>query len=999
MKQLLLLCTFCFGMLFSQQGTESKIPGKVYPVNFSALQNAVNTKKSSSNLIKNLSITLPDFSGERVTYKLQENDLSAERATNVTTFNGISADGKATLKLSLFDNYFVAIIKNKDGYFYVEKYKTEFGNYRVYPAFAEFGTNFKCDNGVDADLVRELNAVKLNLSSKASAPNFPYGNQIRKFRMAIATTGEFTQAFAGNQNTALAEALSMLNLINLIYESEVSISFNVIAKTTDKTLIFTDPATDPFTVDPTFASAANSQTGFTTLNTNGTLPYALYDIGHTFNIITTGGAQGQAGNQPCSSTSKARAWSQWDVSLPKSITANLIVHEMGHQFTAAHTYNAVGGSSGSPTFCTAGWSTTAAVEPGAGTTIMSYGNNCTVPANQTNSGNNGLSYFNAKSLDQIIANLAGPGNCFIAENTANQLPSANAGGDITIPFNTPFKLKGVGSDPNDTNLSYTWEQGDNATANDKGAFGNSITGAGGYTANNSTASAPLFRSAQSTSSTERTFPNMQFVLNNANVPQVNEAEVLPAVARSMKFRFTVRDNNALSGGLDSDEMIITVANNGPLQVSSPSATGISLAALAATTITWNVNGTNAQKATVDIMLSTDGGNTFPYTLAANTPNDGSQSVTLPNVPNTTTARIKVVAVLSPVAEFFDVSDNNFTITSTCNAYNSFIVPSTAVSASVGSPSSNLNMVAPAVASNSYTSKNINYSTATSNNIFAYSDATLTAPVLVVNNYPAVTFSFKVTKTGNYEFTKPGGFLVVTLHSGSPFTLGNFVTSNTYSTGGGSYSAANSTKSVVLQEGVTYYALISNFSNPANSSTYTITSSGPGSLYDTLSTPAGYNYTFAAILNSDSKIKAVSTTANFTSLPAGSYTVQGISYINTLNATTFVNQSISELSATGACFAISGNNRDLLLSPVLATIDSSSDLNQIQLAPNPVQNDLTVKSKLKITGYQIFDVSGRLIKTDALKNNVINVSNLKTGTYIISLLNEDKVIHREKIIKK
>ena len=55
--------------------------------------------------------------------------------------------------------------------------------------------------------------------------------------------------------------------------------------------------------------------------------------------------------------------------------------------------------------------------------------------------------------------------------------------------------------------------------------------------------------------------------------------------------------------------------------------------------------------------------------------------------------------------------------------------------------------------------------------------------------------------------------------------------------------------------------------------------------------------------------------------------------------------------------------------------------------------------MKITGYQIYEVSGRLIKTDALKNNVINVSNLKTGTYIISLLNEDKVIHREKIIKK
>lgn len=986
-------------MLFSQQIKENDIPGKVYPVNISALESAVNLQRSSPKQIKNLSITLPNYNGEKVTYNLKENDLSGERSTDLTTFNGVSADGSATLKLSLFSDHFVAIIKNKEGYFYVEQYKTSATNYRVYPAFADFGTNFTCDNGASADIMRELNAVKENLSSKISAPNFPYGNQIRKFRMAIATTGEFTQAFGGNQNTALAEALSMLNLINLIYESEVSISFNVISKTTDKTLIFTDPATDPFTVDPSFASAANSQAGFVTMNGNGTLPYALYDIGHTFNIITTGGAQGQAGNQPCSNTSKARAWSQWNVTLPKSITANLIVHEMGHQFTAGHTFNAVGGSAGSPTFCTSGWNAAAAVEPGSGTTIMSYGNNCTIPANQTNAGNNGLNYFNAKSLDQITANLTGPGSCFVAQNTANLLPTANAGGDITIPFNTPFQLKGIGSDPNDTNLSYTWEQADVASANDKGAFGNSIAGVGGYTANNSTASAPLFRSVQSNSSTERTFPSMQFILNNQNVPPTNEAEVLPAVARSMKFRFTVRDNNALSGGLDSDEMIVTVANSGPLQVTAPSAAGISIAALAATTITWNVNGTSSQKTTVNILLSTDGGNTFPYTLAANTPNDGSQSITLPNVPSTTTARIKVVAVLSPVAEFFDVSDNNFTITSTCNAYNSFISPTSAVTASVGSAASNLNMAAPSAAGNSFTIKNIDYTTATSNNIYAYSDITLTAPKLAAANYPSVTYSFKVTKTGSYVFTKSGAFLIVTIHSGTPYSLGNFVASNAYNVSGSSYSSANSTQSMILQEGITYYAVICNFSNPANNLTYTITSTGPGSLYNILSTPAGYNYTFAAILNSDSKIKAVSTTANFSSLPAGTYTVQGISYANTLNASTFVNKTLTELSATGACFAVSGNSRDLVLTVVLGTVESSTLNQDIVLTPNPVDNYLSVISKQKITGYQIFDASGRMLASNVLKDNSINVSRLKTGTYIITLLNDKKVIHQEKIIKK
>lgn len=999
MKQLLLICMLSFGMLYSQQSTENEIPGKVYPITILSLQNSVKTQKSSPKRIKNLSITLPNFSGEKVNYNLTENDLTHERVADVTTFDGVSTDGNSKLKLSLFQDHLVAIVKNKDGYFYVEPYKTSSGNYRIYPAFADFGVNFSCDNAVDPDLLQELIAVKDNLSSRQSAPNFPYGNQLRKFRMAIATTGEFTQAFAGNQNNALAEALSMLNLINLIYESEVSISFNVISKTTDKTLIFTDPNTDPFTVDPSFASAANSQTGFNTMNTNGTLAYSLYDIGHTFHIMTGGGAQGQAGNQPCNSSFKARAWSQWNITMPKAITANLIVHEMGHQFTAGHTYNAVGGTSGSPTFCTSGWSSTAAVEPGAGTTIMSYGNNCTVPANQTNTGNNGLSYFNAKSLDQITANLAGPGNCYNVENTANQAPVANAGVDITIPKNTPFKLNGTASDPNDTNLSYTWEQADNASANDKGAFGSTIAGAGGYVASSSTASAPLFRSEQSTSSTERTFPKLIYVLNNQNLPPVNDAEVLPGVARNMKFRFTVRDNNALSGGVDSDEIVVAVDNSGPLVVTYPSVTGITIAASTGTIITWNVNGTNALKSTVNILLSVDGGSSYPYQLAMNTPNDGSESVTIPNVPGTTTARVKIVAVINPNAEFFDVSDKDFTISSACNAYQSFINPTTAVTTSVGSAASNLSMTAPSAASNSFTVKNIDYSTATSNNIVAYSDATKSTPTLVTNNYPSVTYSFRVTKTGNYVFSKTGAFLIVTIHSGSPYSTGNFVASNAYNTGSGSYSSAASTQSMVLQEGVTYYAVLCNFSNPANNLTYDITSSGSGNLYNPVTTPAGYSYTFIAINNSDSKIKAVSSTANFSTLPVGEYTVKGISFPTATNSSLFVNQTVAELASAGTCFALSGNERSLIIDTTLASIENPNTGKDFVLAPNPVDNYLTVKSKQKISGYQILDISGRLIETNVLNNETINFSRLKTGNYMLILLNNGKVIHREKIIKK
>ena len=58
-----------------------------------------------------------------------------------------------------------------------------------------------------------------------------------------------------------------------------------------------------------------------------------------------------------------------------------------------------------------------------------------------------------------------------------------------------------------------------------------------------------------------------------------------------------------------------------------------------------------------ISLSLDGGHTYPYELAASTPNDGSETVLLPNA-GTVHARVKVEAVGNV---FFDVSNDDFVI--------------------------------------------------------------------------------------------------------------------------------------------------------------------------------------------------------------------------------------------------------------------------------------------------------------------------------------------------
>ncbi|MFN9109349.1 MAG: fibronectin type III domain-containing protein, partial [Bacteroidota bacterium] len=138
-------------------------------------------------------------------------------------------------------------------------------------------------------------------------------------------------------------------------------------------------------------------------------------------------------------------------------------------------------------------------------------------------------------------------------------------------------------------------------------------------------------------------------------------EVVPTVARTMNFAFTVRDNRTPNGGQTKrDDMVLTVANVGPFLVTSPN-TAVSYVGNVSQTITWDVAGTTANGincANVDILLSTNGGLTFPITLLAGTPNDGSQAVIIPNSPGTTNR----IMIAGTNHLFYDVSNTNFTIT-------------------------------------------------------------------------------------------------------------------------------------------------------------------------------------------------------------------------------------------------------------------------------------------------------------------------------------------------
>lgn len=284
----------------------------------------------------------------------------------------------------------------------------------------------------------------------------------------------------------------------------------------------------------------------------------------------------------------------------------------------------------------------------------------------------------------------GPGtNGGTTATTTNHAPSVTAPADATLPIRTPFTLTGSGSDVDSDPLVYLWEQNDAGGTNGI-ALSNNTKGRGplfrmfGTAADVGDDAALTYNSAgenQATSDPSRTFPDLaQVVAGTTNAatgscPAAPASGALGAAARDcyseflptaaystpMHFRLTARDRSPLGGGTQSDDVTLTVGTAGPLLVTSQATPGTTVTGGSTQTVTWDVNGTAAAAYApqVRILLSTDGGKTFPLVLAASTANDGSQSVTIPAIA-TGAARLMVQAVGN---YFFAVNDADFTIDS------------------------------------------------------------------------------------------------------------------------------------------------------------------------------------------------------------------------------------------------------------------------------------------------------------------------------------------------
>ncbi|CAM3913857.1 MULTISPECIES: zinc-dependent metalloprotease [Flavobacterium] len=587
---------------------------------------------SESNVV----ISFPNSNGELENYKVFEAPIMEEalaaRYSNIKSYIGKGVDRPSnTVRFSITVFGLHAMIFSADeAVSYIDTYTKDKNNYIVYnKRNISQSRHFQC-------LVNdELGLNKADLISGSNAQKASDG-RFRTFRLAMACTIEYAAfhvnaaglgagTLAQKKGAVLSAMTVTMTRVNGIYERDMSLRMVLIAN--QDPLIFID--NDNFSNNDANALIDESQAQITAI-----AGAANFDIGHT---VSTGGG-GLAGPAPCYGPSKASGITGSGAPVGDPYDVDYVAHEMGHQFGANHTFN---------NSCGNNRNNSTAVEPGSGSTIMAYAGICG-PNVQSNSD----AHFHAVSIAEMVDMINTYSTCANTVLSGNTPPVVNAGGNYTIPRATAFVLKGSASDVNGDALTYCWEQTDTQISTQPPV--------------QSAASGPNYRSRIPSVSPDRYMPPLANVVAGNLVPTW---EVTPSVARTMNFALTVRDNRSPLGGQTSrGDMVVTVSGvAGPFVVTSQNTTGISYTGLSNQMFTWNVAGTtanNVNTANVKISLSTDNGVTFPTVLSASTPNDGSESLTIPNGINSTNCRIKIEAVNNL---FYSVNSTKFSISSSLSS--------------------------------------------------------------------------------------------------------------------------------------------------------------------------------------------------------------------------------------------------------------------------------------------------------------------------------------------
>jgi hypothetical protein len=614
---------------------------QLYHLNINGLKNVLAKAPKRSTQKSETIISFPNSAGKMENFMVTENsnfepELAA-KYPDIKSYIGVGVEDSASkvyFSISSLGLSSMEIYGDKSAVF-IQPYTKDLSTYIIYK---------KSDN---KDNLNKLECKVLDVAQKGNLKAVSNKNAddaiLRTFRLALSCTGEYTSYFGGTKAQALAAMNNTMTRVNGIFENDFSARMVLIANNDD--IIYTNASTDPYS-----PSSQMKKWNLELMNTlNSSIGNNNFDIGHLFGRDGSGGNAGCIG---CICDNDMSTYEDQGITYPSSYKGSgytspangnpsgdtfdidFVAHEMGHQFGGNHTWSYEPQSGLKP------------VEPGSGSTIMGYAGITNYDVQK-----NSDPFFHALSIEQITNNIKTK-TCSLNTPTGNSVPTANAGLDYIIPKSTPFMLTGSATDADGDPLTYIWEQMDKGTSSETGA--NSA-------AKETKIAGPIFRSWTPSSSPVRYFPIMSSILAGAlkTTGMQIDVEALPAVARTLNFRLTVRDNKAGGGGNNSDDTKITVNSAaGPFAITSQN-TAVSYVKGSSQIVTWDVAGTTANgvnTANVDILWSTDNGITWTTLLTA-TPNDGSETITIPDT-LTNSGRIMIKGSNHI---FFDINNANISV--------------------------------------------------------------------------------------------------------------------------------------------------------------------------------------------------------------------------------------------------------------------------------------------------------------------------------------------------
>lgn len=542
-----------------------------------------------------------------VEYAIAQKGLS-RKFPWMKAYRGTDLDYGSTIRFNMTKSQFYGVIQENGKTYYIDPIALhDVKNYIVYNianAKNHHG-EFQCDAHDMAENIISTNEEQLDSPTENIAQVRSRGEALtlRTYRLAVSTTSGFTNYYGGTVAGAMEGVTIIVNRINSVLEREVAIRLILIDNNDE--LIVTDPNADPFE-DGNLGQMINQNQA----TIDGIIGSQNYDIGHVFGSAFL---QGLAQLGAVCGQSKARGGSVFNPPVGDPFVVSIICHEMGHQFNAAHTM-----------YHCHNVNTPTGYEPGSGSTIMSYAGIC----NPYNVQGDADDYYHVNSLESIInfsRNLGGA-SCGQDIDLGNSYPTIELDYPnlIRLPINTPFRLTGRATDmESPETMTYGWEQYQAGTRDFSDVSWDITQPVGNE---------PLFRSLPPSDNPTRYFPALFRVVNNLSYIY----EQLPTYERDLKFRFVVRDNAPENGGSVWEEIRMRAFDNsdsGRFEVTSFN-TLTTINSGDYVEVTWNVAATNQppiNTKTVDIFLSTDGGESFPIVLKENTKNDGSTFVNIPDV--------------------------------------------------------------------------------------------------------------------------------------------------------------------------------------------------------------------------------------------------------------------------------------------------------------------------------------------------------------------------------